>query len=125
MPDSGFAPAPSSTLAEPAAPAAPPAAWISAACLAVVFPTLLAFNVPPSATFLNQAAAFVGWGCWALLLASSVSGFYLSHPESRYFTVGRLGRDQLQAYAARKAMPLAEVERWLGPNLGYEPETPV
>jgi 5-methyltetrahydrofolate--homocysteine methyltransferase len=61
---------------------------------------------------------------FAMLPAASVSGLYFAHPESRYFTVGRIGRDQVQAYAARKAMPLAEVERWLAPNLGYEPETP-
>ena len=59
---------------------------------------------------------------FAMLPAASVSGLYFAHPESRYFTVGRLGRDQIEAYAARKAMPLAEVERWLAPNLGYEPE---
>ena len=61
---------------------------------------------------------------FAMLPAASVSGLYFAHPDSRYFTVGRLGRDQVQAYAARKAMPLAEVERWLAPNLGYQPETP-
>jgi len=49
----------------------PPTLWTSAACIAVAFPTLLAFNLPPSATFLNQAAAFIGWGVWALILASS------------------------------------------------------
>ena len=54
--------------------------------------------------------------------ASSVSGFYFSHPESRYFAVGKIGRDQAADYARRKAMPLPEVERWLAPNLGYEPE---
>jgi 5-methyltetrahydrofolate--homocysteine methyltransferase len=59
---------------------------------------------------------------FAMLPAASVSGLYFAHPESRYFTVGRLGRDQVEAYAARKAMTLAQVERWLAPNLGYEPE---
>jgi 5-methyltetrahydrofolate--homocysteine methyltransferase len=54
--------------------------------------------------------------------ASSVSGFYLSHPQSRYFAVGRVGRDQLSDYARRKNMPLAEVERWLAPHLGYDPQ---
>jgi len=53
------------------APAPPPALWVSAACIAVAFPTLLAFNLPPSSTFLNQAAAFTGWGLWALLLAAT------------------------------------------------------
>jgi 5-methyltetrahydrofolate--homocysteine methyltransferase len=58
----------------------------------------------------------------AMWPAASVSGIYLAHPKARYFTVGRLGRDQVLDYAARKRMPLAEVERWLAPNLGYEPE---
>jgi 5-methyltetrahydrofolate--homocysteine methyltransferase len=59
---------------------------------------------------------------FAMLPAASVSGLYFAHPESRYFTVGRIGRDQVESYAARKAMSIAEVERWLAPNLGYEPE---
>ncbi|HKR66279.1 MAG TPA: vitamin B12 dependent-methionine synthase activation domain-containing protein, partial [Thermoanaerobaculia bacterium] len=53
---------------------------------------------------------------------ASVSGLYFAHPESRYFAVGKLGRDQVTEYATRKDMPLAEIERWLGPNLAYEPE---
>src|SRR5262245_3075771 len=56
----------------------------------------------------------------AMWPAASVSGIYLAHPKARYFTVGRLGRDQVADYARRKGMPLAEAERWLGPNLGYE-----
>jgi 5-methyltetrahydrofolate--homocysteine methyltransferase len=59
---------------------------------------------------------------YAMYPASSVSGFYFSHPESRYFAVGKIARDQVADYARRKAMPLSEVERWLAPNLGYEPE---
>jgi 5-methyltetrahydrofolate--homocysteine methyltransferase len=59
---------------------------------------------------------------YAMYPASSVSGFYLSHPESRYFAVGKAGRDQITDYARRKNMPLAEIERWLSPILGYEPE---
>jgi 5-methyltetrahydrofolate--homocysteine methyltransferase len=54
--------------------------------------------------------------------AASVSGIYLAHPKARYFTVGRLGRDQVADYAARKRMRPAEVERWLAPNLGYDAE---
>jgi 5-methyltetrahydrofolate--homocysteine methyltransferase len=54
--------------------------------------------------------------------AASVSGIYLGHPKSRYFSVGRLGRDQVEDYAARKGMALPEVERWLRPNLAYDPE---
>ena len=52
---------------------------------------------------------------------SSVSGWYIAHPAAHYFGVGRLGRDQVEDYAARRRMPLAEVERWLSPNLGYDP----
>jgi 5-methyltetrahydrofolate--homocysteine methyltransferase len=58
----------------------------------------------------------------AMFPAASVSGFVLAHPESHYFAVGRLGRDQVADYARRKGMPLPEAERWLAPNLGYEPE---
>jgi 5-methyltetrahydrofolate--homocysteine methyltransferase len=53
---------------------------------------------------------------------AAVSGFYFSHPEARYLAVGRIDRDQVLDYARRKGMTLEEVERWLGPNLGYEPE---
>jgi 5-methyltetrahydrofolate--homocysteine methyltransferase len=55
--------------------------------------------------------------------AAAVSGIYLRHPQARYFSVGRLARDQVEDYARRKGMDVAEVERWLRPNLGYEPET--
>jgi 5-methyltetrahydrofolate--homocysteine methyltransferase len=55
--------------------------------------------------------------------AASVSGIYLAHPQSRYFSVGRVGRDQAEDYAQRKGMRLAEVERWLRPNLAYDSET--
>jgi 5-methyltetrahydrofolate--homocysteine methyltransferase len=57
----------------------------------------------------------------AMRPAASVSGLYFAHPAARYFTVGRIGRDQVQDYAARKGWALAEAERWLGPNLAYEP----
>ena len=57
----------------------------------------------------------------AMWPASSVSGFYFSHPESRYFGLGHIGRDQVMDYAARKEMSVAEVERWLAPNLDYNP----
>jgi 5-methyltetrahydrofolate--homocysteine methyltransferase len=59
---------------------------------------------------------------FAMMPASSVSGFYFAHPDAHYFGVGRLGRDQIEDYAARKRWTLAEAERWLAPNLGYEPE---
>jgi 5-methyltetrahydrofolate--homocysteine methyltransferase len=50
-----------------------------------------------------------------------VSGLYFAHPQAAYFAVGRIGEDQARDYAARKGMPLEEVERWLAPNLGYDP----
>jgi 5-methyltetrahydrofolate--homocysteine methyltransferase len=58
----------------------------------------------------------------AMTPAASVSGLYFAHPDARYFTVGKIGRDQVESYAARKGMSVAEVERWLTPNLGYERE---
>jgi len=57
----------------------------------------------------------------AMLPASSVSGLYFAHPESKYFAVGKLSRDQIEDYAARKGMTLAAAEKWLSPNLAYEP----
>jgi 5-methyltetrahydrofolate--homocysteine methyltransferase len=60
----------------------------------------------------------------AMTPAASVSGLYFAHPEARYFSVGRIGRDQVADYAKRKGMTAAEVQRWLGPNLGYDPEAP-
>jgi len=57
----------------------------------------------------------------AMMPASSVAGLYFSHPEARYFTVGKVGRDQVEDYARRKGVSVAEAERWLAPNLGYDP----
>jgi 5-methyltetrahydrofolate--homocysteine methyltransferase len=57
----------------------------------------------------------------AMLPAASVSGLYFSHPQAKYFNVGRIDRDQLESYAKRKAMSVAEVERWLATNLAYDP----
>ena len=57
---------------------------------------------------------------FAMLPAASVSGYYFWHPESQYFGVGKLDRDQLEDYARRKGMDLATAERWLAPNLNYE-----
>jgi 5-methyltetrahydrofolate--homocysteine methyltransferase len=57
----------------------------------------------------------------AMWPGSSVSGLYFAHPESRYFAVGKLGRDQIIDYHVRKGMELSEVERWLGPYLNYNP----
>ena len=58
----------------------------------------------------------------AMTPAASVSGLYFGHPESRYFAVDRITREQVKAYAARKGMPVAQVELWLAPNLGYDVE---
>ena len=55
----------------------------------------------------------------AMTPAASVSGLYFAHPDARYFTVGRLGRDQIEDYAGRIGLSLEETERWLGPYLGY------
>jgi 5-methyltetrahydrofolate--homocysteine methyltransferase len=54
---------------------------------------------------------------FAMMPGAAVSGIYLHHPASRYFAVGRIGRDQLADYAARRGEPEAEAERWLSPNL--------
>ena len=59
---------------------------------------------------------------FVMMPAASVSGFYYAHPESRYFGVGRIGRDQVEDYARRKGLSLATAERWLSSNLAYDPE---
>jgi 5-methyltetrahydrofolate--homocysteine methyltransferase len=58
---------------------------------------------------------------YAMWPGSSVSGLYFAHPESQYFSLGKIDRDQVSEYAERKAMSVVDVERWLGPNLGYDP----
>ncbi|MSQ77379.1 MAG: methionine synthase [Nitrospiraceae bacterium] len=58
---------------------------------------------------------------YAMYPASSVSGLYFAHPAAKYFSVGKLGRDQAGDYAKRKGLAIADIEKWLGPNLGYEP----
>ena len=57
----------------------------------------------------------------ATLPAASVSGFYLHHPAARYFSIGRIARDQVEDYAGRKGVSVGEAERWLRQNLAYEP----
>jgi len=59
---------------------------------------------------------------YAMTPAASVSGLIFAHPDSKYFTVGRLNRDQIEDYARRKGVERSEVEQWLRPNLAYEPE---
>jgi 5-methyltetrahydrofolate--homocysteine methyltransferase len=58
---------------------------------------------------------------FAMWPGSSVSGLYFAHPDSKYFSLGKIERDQVADYAERKGMSVAEVERWLGPNLNYDP----
>jgi 5-methyltetrahydrofolate--homocysteine methyltransferase len=58
----------------------------------------------------------------AMWPGAAVSGWYFSHPQAQYFVVGRIAKDQVEDYAARKQMSLAEAERWLSPNLAYDPE---
>ncbi|VAW76270.1 5-methyltetrahydrofolate--homocysteine methyltransferase [hydrothermal vent metagenome] len=59
---------------------------------------------------------------FAMLPTAAVSGWYFSHPEAKYFGVGKINRDQVEDYAQRKGMTLEEAERWLAPNLGYDPD---
>jgi 5-methyltetrahydrofolate--homocysteine methyltransferase len=61
---------------------------------------------------------------FAMTPAAAVSGWYFSHPEARYLTIGRIGADQVEDYARRKGMTREEAERWLAPNLGYTPAAP-
>ena len=58
---------------------------------------------------------------YAMYPTAAVSGFYFAHPDARYFAVGKIGRDQVESYAQRQGVSLADAEKWLGPNLGYEP----
>ena len=58
---------------------------------------------------------------YAMFPTAAVSGFYFSHPEAKYFAVGKIDRDQVESYAARKGISIDEAERWLAPNLGYDP----
>jgi 5-methyltetrahydrofolate--homocysteine methyltransferase len=59
---------------------------------------------------------------YAMMPAASVSGLVFAHPDSRYFAVGRIARDQVTDYAQRKGLTQADAERWLAPNLAYEPD---
>ena len=57
---------------------------------------------------------------YAMFPTASVSGFYFSHPEAKYFGLGKIDRDQVESYASRKSMSVEETERWLSPNLKYK-----
>jgi 5-methyltetrahydrofolate--homocysteine methyltransferase len=70
----------------------------------------------------ENAAGIVLTESCAMYPGASVSGLYFAHPQARYFAVDFLAKDQVEAYAARKGMSVAEVERWLAPNLAYDPE---
>jgi 5-methyltetrahydrofolate--homocysteine methyltransferase len=59
---------------------------------------------------------------FAMWPGSSVSGLYFAHPQARYFSLGKIGKDQVEDYSQRKGWSISETERWLGPNLNYEPE---
>jgi 5-methyltetrahydrofolate--homocysteine methyltransferase len=59
---------------------------------------------------------------YAMWPGAAVSGWYFAHPQSQYFVVGRIGKDQVEDYARRKGWDLATAQKWLGPNLGYEPD---
>ena len=82
--------------------------------------TLFQLLRAPAAAEITLTDSFAMWP------TAAVSGFYFSHPQSQYFAVGKIDRDQIQDYARRKEMALEEVERWLAPVLAYEPgERPV
>jgi 5-methyltetrahydrofolate--homocysteine methyltransferase len=70
----------------------------------------------------EKATGIVLTESFAMYPGASVSGFYFAHPQARYFAVDFLTRDQVENYAARKGMPAKEVERWLAPNLAYDPD---
>jgi 5-methyltetrahydrofolate--homocysteine methyltransferase len=52
---------------------------------------------------------------------AAVSGFYFAHPDAKYFSVGKIDRDQVRSYAERQGISIAAAEKWLAPNLGYDP----
>ena len=78
-------------------------------------PKLFDLLQAPEHTGLRLTESFAMWP------AAAVSGMYLAHPDAQYFGIGRLGPDQVADYAQRKGMDLAEIEKWLAPNLGYTP----
>ena len=81
-----------------------------------------ASGMPPgSAAEVTNRHSFANRRRPASTAAASVSGLYFAHPESRYFAVGKIGRDQVLDYQRRKGLDLQSVERWLGPNLNYSP----
>jgi 5-methyltetrahydrofolate--homocysteine methyltransferase len=91
-----------------------------------------AFGYPaaPDHSLKRELFGMLGAGAFGMALtesfamtpASSVSGLLFAHPSARYFTVGRVGRDQVADYARRRDVPVPDAEHWLGPNLAYQPE---
>jgi 5-methyltetrahydrofolate--homocysteine methyltransferase len=73
---------------------------------------------------IHEATGITLTESYAMFPAASVCGLYFAHKEAHYFAVSAIGRDQVESYAARKRMTVAEVERWLGPVLGYDPARP-
>ena len=59
---------------------------------------------------------------YAMYPTAAVSGFYFAHPDAKYFAVGKVGRDQVVSYAERKGISFVEAQKWLAPNLGYDPD---
>ena len=80
--------------------------------------TLFRLLAPEAAIGVKLTESYAMWP------GAAVSGLYFSHPESAYFGVGRIDRDQAEDYAARKGWPVAEAERWLSPVLAYDPSRP-
>ena len=72
-------------------------------------------------TFVSVAAQLILIKSRAMLPAAAVSGWYFAHPDAKYFAVGKIGKDQVEDYARRKGMDVRAIERWLSPNLNYEP----
>jgi 5-methyltetrahydrofolate--homocysteine methyltransferase len=71
----------------------------------------------------EQATGITLTESFAMLPAAAVSGFYFAHPDAKYFAVGKIGKDQVEDYAFRKGMDQRTIERWLSPNLNYEPDS--
>jgi len=69
----------------------------------------------------HQNTGMILTDSFAMLPAASVSGYYIGHPQARYFGLGKIGRDQVADYAARKGIDVAQAEQWLAPNLAYTP----
>ena len=83
--------------------------------------TSMAVRVLVGRTDVERAIGIRLTESFAMYPTASVSGWYIAQREARYFAVGKIERDQIEDYARRKGMSVAEMERWLAPNLGYDP----